>query len=138
MFVQPVNSAEYKTCIAEFKDSDKKNIVLNILVADSDQTRRKGLMFRKKLDENTGMLFIFNKEILLRFWMKNTSIPLSIAYINKKGRILEIYDMRPFDTSIIYLSKNPVMFALEVNQGWFRRHGIKIGDIIFINGCISK
>ena len=84
------------------------------------------------------MLFIFTHEQRLNFWMKNTYIPLSIAYISIDGKINEIYDMKPLDISITYPSNLPAKYALEVNQGWFARNNISKNCRIIFNGCISK
>jgi uncharacterized protein len=91
---------------------------------------QQGLMFRESLDENEGMLFIFSSPSRVSFWMRNTSIPLSIAYIDPEGLILEIHDMRPFDETPILARNSRVQFALEMNQGWFRRHGIDRGAMV--------
>jgi len=120
-----------------FSESGKK-VTLNIEVAKTPSEREKGLMFRKSLGEFDGMLFVFDREENLNFWMKNTFIPLDIAYINKKGIINEIYYMAPVDISKIYGSINPAMYALEVNAGWFAKNKIKIGSKIDFNGCLSK
>jgi uncharacterized membrane protein (UPF0127 family) len=75
------------------------------------------------------MLFVYEVEQYLSFWMKNTSIPLSIAFIDSKGRITDILDMKPFDDEQPnYVSSGPVMYALEVNQGFFDERGVKVGD----------
>ncbi|PKL18328.1 MAG: hypothetical protein CVV49_06395 [Spirochaetae bacterium HGW-Spirochaetae-5] len=113
-------------------------VTVNAEIADTPELREKGLMYRKSLNESDGMLFVFEKEIFLNFWMKNTLIPLDIAYIDKNGIINEIYTMKPLDVSIIYNSIKPAMYALEVNSGWFSRHKIKTGSKIEFNGCISK
>ncbi len=84
-------------------------------------------MGRDSLDEDRGMLFVYDRDSRKSFWMKNTKIPLSIAYIAADGTIREIYDMEPLSTRIIE-SKYSVRYALEVNQGAFERHGIKAGD----------
>ncbi len=118
-------------------ESGKKNII-NAEVAGSSSEREKGLMYRESLSENDGMLFVFEKEQNLSFWMKNTLIPLDIAYINKNGIINEIYHMKPLDVSVTYNSVKPAMFALEVNLGWYGRHKIKPGSKIEFNGCLSK
>jgi uncharacterized membrane protein (UPF0127 family) len=120
-----------------FSENGKK-VGLNVEVAKTPAEREKGLMFRGVLRESDGMLFVFDKEDNLSFWMKNTLIPLDIAYINKRGIINEIYYMAPLDTSKIYSSINPAMYALEVNAGWFNRNKIKIGSKIDFNGCLSK
>ncbi|MFN3410680.1 MAG: DUF192 domain-containing protein [Exilispira sp.] len=102
---------------------------LYIEIALTDQERATGLMYRDKLPEDHGMLFIFEKEQVLNFWMKNTSIPLSIAYIRENGLIIGIYDMKPYDETAIS-SIYPCKYALEVNRGWFAKNNIKTGDTI--------
>ncbi len=113
-------------------------IKLKVETAETDMERQIGLMYRKKLPPDQGMLFIFQKEEKLSFWMKNTCIPLSIAYISENGIINEIYDMKPLDISIVYPSKKKAKFALEVNRGWFKKNEIKAGSKITFNGCISQ
>ncbi len=111
---------------------------VNAEIADSPGERETGLMFRKFMNDDDGMLFVFEREIMLNFWMKNTLIPLDIAYIDKNGVINEIYHMKPLDVSVTYNSIKPAMYALEVNSGWFSRHKIKTGSKIEFNGCVSK
>ncbi len=89
-------------------------------------------MSRAYLPENEGMLFVFDTEGHHSFWMKNTSIPLSIAFIGRKGEIVQIEDMQPQD-STLHTSAYPVLYALEMNQGWFRKNGIEVGDKITFN-----
>ena len=133
-YAAPLN----EKCLISLNSSDGKKIKLNAEIADNDSKRDKGLMFRKSMNENEGMLFVFEKEKKLNFWMKNTYIPLDIAYIDRNGIINEIYHMKPLDVSVTYNSIKPAMFALEVNLGWFSRHKIKTGSKIEFNGCISK
>lgn len=110
---------------------DKKLIVE---IAKSDDERAQGLMFRKFLPDNYGMLFIFEYEKELSFWMKNTYIPLSIGFLDKNKVVVDIQDMKPMSTGsnkqdlVSYRSKKPAQYALEVNQGWFKKNKIKIGD----------
>lgn len=92
---------------------------LKVEIADTEETRSKGLMFRKSLDKNAGMLFVYHKEEFLSFWMKNTYIPLSIAFFDKNKKLVSIHDMEPLDSSRTYTSKGPAMYAIEVNKGWF-------------------
>ncbi|MBN2160263.1 MAG: DUF192 domain-containing protein [Spirochaetes bacterium] len=98
----------------------------------------KGLMNRKEMDRNAGMLFVFDSEHLLNFWMKDTHLPLSIAYIAGDGTINEIHDMKPLDASVTYPSSRPARFALEVHRGWFERNSITRGCRILLNGCVGK
>ena len=105
--------------------------IIEVEIADTEQTRALGLMNRKALDENSGMLFIFNEERKLSFWMKNTLIPLSIAYISRSGEIKEIHNLYPLDERAVQSSRS-VMYALEMNQGWFDKNNIQTGDRIII------
>ena len=84
-------------------------------------------MGRESLEEDRGMLFVYDRDAKKSFWMKNTTIPLSIASIAADGTIREIYDMEPLSARTVD-SKYSVRYALEVNQGAFDRHGIKAGD----------
>jgi uncharacterized membrane protein (UPF0127 family) len=121
------------------KNSAGKEISLQIEIADTDIKRSQGLMYRRKLDTNSGMLFVFPQDQHMNFWMKNTYIPLSIAFIDKQGKISEILNMKPLDDSIIYSSKSKARYALEVNLGWFNKNSINAGcRILNIDGCIGK
>ena len=100
---------------------------VTVETADTLESQEKGLMGRENLDENRGMLFVYERDAKKSFWMKNTTIPLSIAYIAADGTIREIYDMEPLSTRTVD-SRYSVRSALEVNQGAFDRHGIKAGD----------
>ena len=100
---------------------------LYVEVADSPKERQKGLMFREELEKNEGMLFVFDNEQKLSFWMKDTSLPLSIAFISSDGRITEIQQMEPFSLESVK-SRSKVRMALEVMQGVFEEHGIRPGD----------
>jgi len=96
-------------------------------VAASTDTRERGLMFRYEMKDNEGMLFVFPAARQQSFWMKNTPLPLSIAFIDAKGTILNIRDMMPFTTDG-HPSDGEALYALEVNRGWFAQRGIKAGD----------
>jgi len=87
----------------------------------------KGLMFRDSLPDDRGMLFVFEQPKAASFWMRNTKIPLSIAYLDSTGKILEIESMKPLDETVVPSVSDQVAYALEVNQGWFGRHGIAPG-----------
>lgn len=87
-----------------------------------------GLAFRNDLPSDFGMLFVYARDQIVGFWMKDTFIPLSIAFLDRDGRILEIHDMDPMDSTRRYTSRSPVRFALEVNRGWFTSKGIGVGD----------
>jgi uncharacterized membrane protein (UPF0127 family) len=101
-------------------------------IAVTHEQRSKGLMYRKSLNDGEGMLFIFERDDILSFWMKNTYVPLSIAYISYNGRIIDIKDMYPLNTNSVKSSRS-VRYALEVPQGWFLRTGINEGDTVKID-----
>ena len=98
-------------------------------IADTDESRQFGYMEREKIPEGTGMLFVFDRDQILSFWMKNTPHPLSIAYIDSRGKIRNIYDMTPFSLASV-VSTVSVRYALEVPQGWFEKVGVKVGDTV--------
>jgi uncharacterized membrane protein (UPF0127 family) len=110
---------------------------LTVEVVKTEQEKAKGLMFREKMGKDEGMLFVYEKEELLSFWMKNTRIPLSIAFLDKSGKIVDLQDMVPFSLQT-RTSALPAQFALEVNQGWFEEHGISVGDSVKLPGLIKK
>ncbi len=101
---------------------------LVVEVATTPQSRACGLSRRFALDENHGMLFVYPIAGLRSFWMKDTRIPLSIAFLDDSGEIINIEIMLPDQSGKRYRSNLPARYALEVNQGWFRSHGIKRGD----------
>ncbi|PIZ56674.1 hypothetical protein COY23_02760 [bacterium (Candidatus Torokbacteria) CG_4_10_14_0_2_um_filter_35_8] len=104
-----------------------KDKSITVEIADSEEERVKGLSNHESLDKNSGMLFIFDKEEIRSFTMKDTKILLSIAFISENGAILQIQDMQPF-SNVSYLSEKPAMYALEMNQGWFEKNGVKEND----------
>jgi uncharacterized membrane protein (UPF0127 family) len=106
--------------------------VVKAEIARTGDERSKGLMGRKSLPDGEGMLFVFERDQILSFWMKNTLIPLSIAFISHEGRILEIHDMKPQDLTSIQ-SNRSARCALEVPQGWFSRAGIGVGDRLILD-----
>jgi len=99
-----------------------RRVPLTVEVAATPGDRQRGLMFRDALPEDAGMLFVFPEDTRTGFWMKDTRIPLSIAFIDASGRVVSVRDGRPFDETIIDPGAS-YRFALEVNQGWFERHG---------------
>lgn len=95
-------------------------------VADTMGTRMEGLMFRKTMPQNAGMVFVFDEVSTHCMWMKNTFLPLSVAFIDDAGTIVNIEDMAPH-TEQSHCAKKPVRFALEMNKGWFAQRGLKPG-----------
>lgn len=109
--------------------SGGEKVEVRVEIADGIFEQQRGLMYRTSLGEDRGMLFVYRREEPRSFWMKNTRIPLSIAYIDSKGRITDILDMKPLDDKPPhYTSSEPVQYALEVNQGFFDERGVKVGD----------
>jgi len=99
-------------------------------VADTLEKQERGLMFRRSMPENEGMLFVYREPIEMSFWMRNTFLPLDIAFVGADGRILNIHQARPLDDSVLYRSAGAAKYVIETNQGWFARHGIGPGDRI--------
>jgi hypothetical protein len=108
-------------------------VIIMAELARTDAQRQQGLMHRKELKDGHGMLFIFERDEILSFWMKDTLIPLSIAYIAGDGRILEIYDMEPGNLNPVRSSRS-ARYALEVPQGWFERAELGPGDRLDVSG----
>lgn len=96
-------------------------------VASTDSHRSTGLMYRRMLPEDRGMLFVFPDVALHGMWMMNTYLPLSVAFLDREGTIINIADMQPHTTDT-HSAARPAKYALEMNQGWFRKRGIKAGD----------
>lgn len=101
--------------------------VIQAEVAQTDRERAIGLMHRKTMPANNGMLFVFEEPSPQCFWMRNTLLPLSIAFIADDGSVVNIADMKPLDETS-HCSAKPVRYALEMNQGWFAKRGIKAGS----------
>lgn len=110
---------------------DGTEFIVAAEIAEKTEDRNHGFMERKNIPDGTGMLFVFEKDQILSFWMKNTPHPLSIAYIDSKGKIRNIYDMTPYSLSSI-ISTVSVRYALEVPQGWYKKNGITEGDTVLI------
>jgi uncharacterized membrane protein (UPF0127 family) len=102
---------------------------LVVEVASTSESRSTGLMNRFSLRTDQGMLFVFEAPQPLAFYMKNTYVPLSIAFVDQRGRIINIEDMRPLDEST-HWSKGPALYAIEMRQGWFAQRGIGAGDAV--------
>jgi len=103
---------------------------LMVEIAHTPDTRACGLSNRKSLQKNTGMLFLFPDTRQRTFWMKDTRIPLSIAFMDEDGSIIQIHQMQANQVTTTYPSFQPARYALEVNQGWFELHGVTPGDTV--------
>ena len=106
-------------------------------IASDPQSRANGLMFRDSLDRDSGMLFVFPEPRNVSFWMKNTYIPLDIAFIDENERIVKTARMEPLSEERV-ASGVPVLYALEVNAGFFRKHGIGEGDEVEFSEAVTR
>lgn len=109
--------------------ADGSVVTVKAEMAVKQEERNFGFMERKNIPEGTGMLFVFEYDQILNFWMKNTPHPLSIAYITSSGKIKDILDMEPYSLADI-TSSGYVRYALEVPQGWYEKVGVKPGDML--------
>jgi uncharacterized membrane protein (UPF0127 family) len=129
-FISLVSHAQPDVTFAKGKIKIK-NKIISVEIADNPDRSARGLMYRKSMPADEGMIFVFSEEDERAFWMKNTFIPLSIAYIGKNKKIVDIQNMKPAANELrppSYPSKKPAMYALEMNQGWFNKNKIKVGD----------
>lgn len=102
---------------------------IHVDIAATESTRQTGLMFRKQMGKNDGMLFVFPQLGYHAMWMRNTLIPLSVAYLDDTGKILSIHEMAP-QTETSHQSAGPARYALEMNAAWFSTHKVNVGDRI--------
>lgn len=116
----PLNLPELAVSVAEQ--------ALTVELAATPRARHCGLSHRDKLPAQRGMLFVFPAPVRVPFWMKDTRIALSIAFLDRDGRILALADMTPLDTSRVHHPAMPYHYALEVNRGWFAQHDVDVGD----------
>lgn len=114
-----------------------KGKTIKVEVARTEKEKERGLMFREQMGKDEGMLFVYERQDWLSFWMKNTPLPLSIAFIDKDGKIVDIQDMEPF-ILVTHISAHPATYALEMNRGWFAREGIKVGDLVKIPSTVHR
>jgi uncharacterized membrane protein (UPF0127 family) len=106
-----------------------KNHEIRAEIANSEQDRLRGLMYRDRLAQNSGMIFLYPHPEATAMWMKNTRIALSVAFIGVDGRILNIADMEPYSEQA-HPSAGIAAYALEMNRGWFAKLGIRPGDVV--------
>jgi uncharacterized membrane protein (UPF0127 family) len=129
-----LNSCKEESPVSEWVQLPAK---LKVEIAQTPEQRQKGLMFRQNLPDGEGMYFVFEKEDWLSFYMKDTRIPLTIAYITKDAVIESIKDLTPLDEQPVY-SSSPAQFALEAKRGWFEENNIRPGDrVVLKEGQVS-
>ena len=122
-----------KTDVITITNQKGEKVTMTVEIADTDASRQLGLMHRSQMDPDAGMLFAWPDDIEGGFWMFNTILPLSIAFITADGTILNIADMQPLDQKTTGAA-GPYRYALEANQGYFRVHGIVAGDKVTLPG----
>ncbi len=127
----PLAPTGLPTMTIAFTNAGGNPVELLVEIADSPEERTRGLMFRENLLENAGMLFEFDGQTQTGFWMKNTAIPLSIAFIDSNDVIIDIQDMTPLLLDL-HTPSAPYAYAVEANQGWFARNGVKVGSATLI------
>nr|WP_233185605.1 DUF192 domain-containing protein [Thermotoga sp. SG1] len=112
----------------------KKSLKLRVEIANTPLLRSIGLMYRESIPDDFGMLFVFEEDTRSGFWMKNTYVPLEIAFIDRNGIIFSIQEMEPCEKEPckVYYAPKPFKYALEVKKGFFERHGFKVGSRISI------
>ena len=119
------------------RDIDITKYLSEIEIVSKYEDRKKGLMYRRSIPNNYGMLFVWPYEGQQCMWMKNTYVPLSVAYMDIRGKIIEIYDMVPFSKDSVCSTK-AAKYALEVNSGWFEEKDINIGDSVEVKKLFSN
>jgi len=107
------------------------NQLIQAEVAATEEQREQGLMYREKIERHAGMLFVFDSSAPQCMWMKNTALPLSVAFLDAGGRIINIEDMQPHTYDSHCSTRGmPARYALEMQQGWFRMHQVRAGMVI--------
>ncbi len=114
---------------------EEGTVRVSVRIAATQETQRQGLMTEASLADNAGMAFTYPSPTDVPFWMKDTTIPLSIAFWNRQGRIVDMLDMDPCtsESCPLYRSDAPFVGAVEVNQGFFDQHGVRTGDTVELN-----
>jgi uncharacterized membrane protein (UPF0127 family) len=103
--------------------------MLSVEIADEPAERSRGLSNRESLGEDAGMLFVYEEDTGTGFWMKDTTIPLSIAFVSAAGVVIDLQDMEPLSEEV-HRSPDPYRYAVEANQGWFEDNEVRAGDIV--------
>ena len=114
---------------------------LQLQLALSPSEKKKGLMHRESLAEDHGMLFLFDYPDQVSFWMRNTRIPLDIAYFDASGRLKEVHPLYPFDETSVMSRCREILIAIETNQEWFAQKSIRAGaliDMAALNAALSR
>ena len=125
----PIPAIDFASGVVDVVRNDGATFRLEVELADGPDQRSRGLMFRQSLPDSAGMLFRYAFDTRGGFWMQNTYVPLSIAFIDGDGRIVDILEMEPLTTEV-HTPRVAYRWALEVHQGWYEAHGVGGGDLV--------
>jgi uncharacterized protein len=134
---RPAEATAAPKPISEYFPIKVGNQTVRMQVAITEHEKNLGLMNRRDLGADQGMIFIFNDAARRGFWMKNTPTPLDIGYFSSDGVLREIYQMYPFDETSAVSKSHEIQFALEMNQGWYKQHDIKPGAKLDLKALIA-
>ncbi len=129
-----VTASDRATVVVSSGQSSTK---VKVEIASTEKQREQGLMLRQSMHDDAGMLFLFPADTTVGFWMRNTYLPLDIAYIDASGKVLEVRKAQPLDETAL-TPKGPYRYTLEVNQGWFERHGFGPGSTVTLPKHLPK
>ncbi len=125
----PSSAGPFERTRAELR-TGKRVVLLDVELAQTEDQRARGLMRRRSLARNAGMLFLFDEQSRGGFWMKNTRIPLDILYLDEGGQVVSIHRMKPYDTKTNTVSARPAQYAIELNAGRAAEVGVIAGDVL--------
>ena len=117
-----------KKSVMDFFEMTVGNASFRAQVAVTSAEMQQGLMWRKSLGKNDGMLFVYERPQQMSFWMRNTGVALDIGFFTADGTLREIYPLTPFDETGVRSVRRDLLFALEMNQGWFAANNVRVGD----------
>ena len=125
---QESGAAGNRKSVADYFEIRVGEKPVRVQIAVRDEEMQRGLMERRDLGVNDGMLFVYDRPQGMSFWMRNTPTPLDIGFFDRSGKLIEIYPLHPFDETGVQSRSDELLIALETNQGWFRENGIKPGQ----------
>lgn len=125
---QESGGATDRKSVADYFEIRVGDKPVRVQIAVREEEMQRGLMDRRDLGANEGMLFVYDRPQSMSFWMRNTPTPLDIGFFDRSGKLLEIYPLHPFDETGVQSRSDELLIALEMNQGWFRESGIKPGQ----------
>lgn len=123
-------SADKTAAFADYFDMKIADTAFTAQIAVSEAEKARGLMYRQSLGENRAMVFVYFAPQKMSFWMKNTSIPLDLAFFDANGVLLEVKPLYPHNLDSVQSASDNVLYCIEANSGFFAKHGIKSGDVL--------